>query len=141
MPCAIEHMLDYNFTKYTYFSTIPIIRDFFGEIFLPCGNTKRVASCIKKKFGKKGPLWKEKKKLNLPYLNHRFLYVSMVWKKINLVNDFLVNNCWIHLLEKIRKKETHAITILYTISLKVDFYFYWISNEKKIIQNLITLGP
>jgi hypothetical protein len=30
---------------------------------------------------------------------------------------------------------------LYTISLKVDFYFYWISNEKKIIQNLITLGP
>ncbi len=30
--------------------------------------------------------------LNLPYLDHRFLYVSMVWKKISLVDDLLVDN-------------------------------------------------
>jgi hypothetical protein len=41
-------------------------------------------------------------------------------------------------LTKLKKNETHAITILYTIFLKVDLYFYWISNEKRIIQNLIS---
>jgi hypothetical protein len=93
MPCAIEHMLDCNFTKYTYFSTIPIIRDFFGEEILPFGNKKKGCILYKDFFWEKGPLWKEKRELNLPYLNHRFLYVFKVWKKINLVNDLLVDNC------------------------------------------------
>jgi hypothetical protein len=41
MLCAIEHMLDCNFTKYTYFLTIPIIRGFFCEEILPFGNKKK----------------------------------------------------------------------------------------------------
>ncbi len=57
-------MLDYNFTKYTYFSTIPIIRDFFGEEILPFGNKKRVASCIKFFFGKR-PFVEGKKRVEL----------------------------------------------------------------------------
>jgi hypothetical protein len=31
---------------------------------LPFGNKKRVASCIKNLFWKKGPLWREKRELN-----------------------------------------------------------------------------
>ncbi len=93
MSCAIEHMLDCNFIKYTYFSTIPIIRDFFCEEILPFGNKKKVASCIKNLFWKKRPFVEGKKRVELPYLDHRFLFVSMTWKKNNLVNDLLVDNC------------------------------------------------
>jgi len=53
MPCAIGHMLDYNFTKYTYFSTIRIIRDFFVKKFCHLATKKRVASCIMDLFWKK----------------------------------------------------------------------------------------
>jgi hypothetical protein len=41
----------------------------------------------------KRPFVEGKKRVELPYLDHRFLYVSMAWKKINLVNDLLVDNC------------------------------------------------
>jgi hypothetical protein len=57
-------------------------------------------------FWKKALCGGKKKELNMPYLNHRLLYVSMVWKKINLVNDLPVDNYEIHLPNKIKKNET-----------------------------------
>jgi hypothetical protein len=48
----------------------------------------------------------------------------MVWKKINLVNDRLVDNCQIHLPNKTNKNETQAYNhLVRNFFLKLIFIF------------------
>jgi hypothetical protein len=63
MPCAIEHMLDCKFTKYTYFSTIPIIKDLFSEENFPFDNKKKGCILYKKFVLEKGPFLEGKKRV------------------------------------------------------------------------------
>jgi hypothetical protein len=111
--------------QYIYILTISIIKDFFCEIFFPFGNKKKGHILYKGFILEKDPFWVGKKELNLPYLDHRFLYVSNVHhglKKIIILSMILL---WIIAKSTyLTKMKPKPITILYVISLKADFYFY-----------------